>query len=146
MKNILNYIFESIEKKYVNIIVVSPENEILILRRANYMKKFKGLWGFPGGSIDAKDKDSKSAVIRELKEETGIELSWNEEYKYLKKFETIKNNDGSISEYFIVKLETKPTIKISREHSKYDWFDIKNKTNYKWMPDIFQIIQKYYDN
>ena len=66
--------------------------------------------------------------------------------EYLKKFDTIKNDDGSISEYFIVKLESKPNIKISREHSKYDWFNIKSKINYKWMPDVFQLIQKYYNN
>ncbi len=145
MKNLINFISESIEKKYVNIMVISPDDEILILRRANYMKKYGGKWGFPGGSIDKKDKDSKTAIIRELKEETGIELSWDEENKYLKKFDTIKNDDNSISEYFIVNLESKPNIKISREHSKYEWFNLSNNSNYKWMPDVFQLIQKYYD-
>lgn len=145
MKNLISFISESIEKKYVNIIVISPDDEILILRRANYMKKYGGKWGFPGGSIDKKDKDSKTAIIRELKEETGIELSWNEENKYLKKFDTIKNDDNSISEYFIVNLESKPNIKISREHSKFEWFNLSNNSNYKWMPDVFQLIQKYYD-
>lgn len=144
MKDLINFISESIEKKYVNIIVVSPNDEILILRRANYMRKFKGMWGFPGGSIDKKDKDAISAIIRELKEETGIELSWNEKNKYLKKFDTIKNDDDSISEYFIVNLESKPDVKISREHSKYEWFDLNDNKNYKWMPDVFQLIQKYY--
>lgn len=145
MKNLINFISESIEKKYVNIMVISPDDDILILRRANYMKKYGAKWGFPGGSIDKKDKDSKTAIIRELKEETGIELSWDEENKYLKKFDTIKNDDNSISEYFIVNLESKPNIKISREHSKYEWFNLSNNSNYKWMPDVFQLIQKYYD-
>ena len=145
MKNLINFISESIEKKYVNIMVIAPDDDILILRRANYMKKYGDKWGFPGGSIDKKDKDSKTAIIRELKEETGIELSWDEENKYLKKFDTIKNDDNSISEYFIVNLESKPNIKISREHSKYEWFNLSNNSNYKWMPDVFQLIQKYYD-
>ena len=79
-------------------IVISPDNEILILRRSNYMKKFKSLWGFPGGSVENKDKDNKAAAIRELKEETSIELTFNEEAG-CKLFDKITNKDNSISEY-----------------------------------------------
>lgn len=125
-------------------IVVSPEDKILILRRANYMKKFKSLWGFPGGSLDNKDKDAKAAAIRELKEETQIELTWNESHE-CKKLDEIKNDDGSVSIYFITKLETDKDVKISREHSKFEWFDKSTQGNHKWMPDVFQMIQKYYD-
>lgn len=145
MRSLKDIILESTENKtYTNMIVVSPDDEILILQRAYYMKKYKGLWGFPGGSVDDKDKNSKAGAVRELNEETGIELTWNEEHD-CKKFDSIKNKDGSISEYYITKLETKPDIKISREHAKYEWFDKYNKKQYKWMPDVFQLIQKYYD-
>lgn len=145
MKSLVQFISESSSKKvYVNMIVVSPDNEILILRRANYMKKFRSLWGFPGGSLDEKDKDVKEAAIRELKEETQIELTWNESHE-CKKFDEIKNDDGSVSIYYITKLETDKDIKISREHAKYEWFDNKNTKPHKWMPDVFQLIQKYFD-
>lgn len=135
------------KKEYSNMIVVSEDNRILILRRANYMKKFKGLWGFVGGSIDDKDKSPKDAAIRELKEETGLELTFNEE-RNCKEFAKKKNQDNSISYYFLVKLETSPidNIKISREHSKYDWYDYENQKHYNWMPDVFQLIQKYYED
>lgn len=144
MKTLVQHINESIEKKYVNMIVASPDDKILILRRANYMRKFKGLWGFPGGSLDAKDKDAKEAAIRELKEETGIELTWNEAHD-CKKFDEIRNDDNSVSIYYIVKLKDDKEVKMSREHSKYEWFDKKSQGNHKWMPDVFQLIQKYYD-
>lgn len=144
MKNITQYINESQEKQYVDGILVSPDNEILILRRANYMKKFGGKWGFIGGSIDNKDKDSKAAIKREIKEETGYELTWNEEHE-MKIFDKINHQDNSSTEYWLVKLEVNPEIKISREHSKYEWYSIENDKNYKWMPDVYQIIQKYYN-
>ena len=128
-------------KRYSNMILLNPdEDAVLILRRANYLKNFKGMYGFPGGSIDSKDKDAKSAAIRELKEETGIELTWNEEHK-CKKYDTITNSDNSISEYYITTLETIPEIKLSKEHAGYEWFNEKSKKNHKWMPDVFQIIQ-----
>lgn len=129
-------------KRYSNMILMNPdEDAVLILRRANYMRKFRTMWGFPGGSIDQKDKDSKAAAVRELKEETDIELTFNEERK-CKKFDSIKNEDDSISDYWIATLEAIPEVKLSREHSKYEWFNEKNKEKHKWMPDVFQIIQK----
>ena len=67
---------EDVMKHYVDAIMIF-ENNVLILRRANYMRKFRSLWGFVGGSIDKKDKDSKEAIIREIKEETQIELTNN---------------------------------------------------------------------
>ena len=126
-------------------IVISPDNEILILRRSNYMKKFKSLWGFPGGSVENKDKDNKAAAIRELKEETSIELTFNEEAG-CKLFDKITNKDNSISEYYIVKLEANHEVKISNEHSKYEWYHYKKKDDrvYRWMPSIFELIQRYY--
>lgn len=129
-------------KKYANVILLSPdEDEVLVLRRANYMQKFKGMYGFPGGHIDSKDKNPKEAAIRELKEETGIELTWHEEYK-MKQYDVIRNDDA-ICYYYITTLEEKPEVKLSKEHSGFEWFNDKSKNkNHKWMPDVFQIIQK----
>ena len=129
-------------KRYSNMILLNPdEDAILVLRRANYMRKFRGMYGFPGGSVDPKDKNSKNAAVRELKEETGIELTFNEERK-CQKFDSIKNEDGSISDYYLATLEAMPEIKLSREHTGYEWFNEKSKKNHKWMPDVFQLIQK----
>ena len=145
MIQLTKYILESINKRYANMIVISPDNEILILRRSNYMKKFKSLWGFPGGSVENKDKDNKAAAIRELKEETSIELTFNEEAG-CKLFDSITNKDNSISEYYIVKLEAKHEVKISNEHSKYEWYHYEKKDDrvYRLMPNIFELIQRYY--
>lgn len=147
MKSLNYYIKESIDnpKIYVNMILLNhEEDKILILKRANYMPSFRKLWGFPGGSFDIKkDKNKQAGAIRELKEETGIELSFNEE-RWCKKFDSITNKDGSISEYYITHLETEnlPNIKLSKEHTKYEWYDESTIGKFKWMPDIFQIIQK----
>ncbi len=145
MKSLISIINESLQKRYVDAILVSPDDKILILRRANYMKKFGGKWGFVGGSIDDKDKDSKAAIKREIKEEIGYELTWNEEHE-MKMFDKINHQDNSSTEYWLVKLEVNPEIKISREHSKYEWYEIENDKDYKWMPDVYQIIQKYYND
>ena len=88
-----------------------------------------------------------------MEEEIGIELSFNEKnsIKSFGKQEHLggPNDDIVVSdtEYFIIELETKPEIKLSREHSRYKWFDkesIKEKQG-KCIPDVFHYIQKYYD-
>jgi len=146
MKSLFEYIIESQNDKkvYANMILLNhDETKVLILQRAWYMKKFKGQWGFPGGSVDNKDKDSKEAAIRELQEETGIELTWNEKNN-IKKYDMVTNEDGSVSEYYIthLELENLPYINISKEHAKYEWFNSESDQKKKWMPDIFKIIQK----
>ena len=137
-------------KHYVDGILVSEDEKILILRRANYMKNFGGQWGFVGGSVDKKDKNNKEAIIREIKEETGIELTFNEQQK-MKAVDKQghEREDGSIgsdTEYWLIKLETTPDIKISREHSKYEWIgpEETKERNRKFMPDVFHYIQLYF--
>ena len=142
MISLEDYINENAIRHYVDGIIIF-ESKVLILRRANYMRKFRSLWGFVGGSIDKKDKDSKEAIIREIKEETQIELTDNEKNR-MKLLETVKHDDDSTTEYWLVTLESNPEIKISKEHSKYEWIDNDSllKKSYKFIPGILEIIKK----
>ena len=152
MKHITDWINENRGeiKHYVDGILVSEDEKILILRRANYMKNFGGQWGFVGGSVDKKDKNNKEAIIREIEEETKIKLTFNEQQKMKAIDKQEHENNGSVvsdTEYWLIKLELNPDVKISREHSKYEWIDadtFKNKT-FKFMPDVFHYIQKYFN-
>ena len=156
MKQLIDYIKESKDeiKHYVDGILVNKDtDEILLLKRSNYVDLFKGKWGFVGGSVNESDKTTKDALIREIKEETGITLSFNEEYsmKYFGKQEHLGpgNDDKVVSytEYFIIEMESKPEIKLSKEHTEYKWFDkemIKENQG-KYISDVFHYIQKYYD-
>ena len=152
MKHITDWINENRGeiKHYVDGILISEDERILILRRANYMKNFGGQWGFVGGSVDKKDKNNKEAIIREIEEETKIKLTFNEQQKMKAIDKQEHENNGSVvsdTEYWLIKLESNPDVKISREHSKYEWIDadtFKNKT-FKFMPDVFNYIQKYFN-
>ena len=152
MKHITDWINENKDeiKHYVDGILISEDEKILILRRANYMKNFGGQWGFVGGSVDKKDKNNKEAIIREIEEETKIKLTFNEQQKMKAINKQEHENNGSVvsdTEYWLIKLESNPDVKISREHSKYEWIDadtFKNKT-FKFMPDVFHYIQKYFN-
>ena len=130
--------------EFVDVILQNTEGKILILRRANYMQNFRTCWGVIGGSVDAKDKTHKDAAIRETREETGYELSFMEQNNMKHLFDyTYKN--GNISHVYFVKLESDINVKISREHSKYEWVDFSEEKidDRKWMPEVFNILQKW---
>lgn len=48
-------------------------NKILLQKRPDDKKTFPGFWTFPGGHVDA-GEDALTAIIREVKEETGITI------------------------------------------------------------------------
>lgn len=46
--------------------------EVLMIKRGPKPVEWEGMWAFPGGFVDY-DEDPEDAVLRELKEETGVE-------------------------------------------------------------------------
>ena len=60
--------------KGVNAIIIEKENIFAIKRNK---EPFKGMYGFPGGSIE-KNENQIAALKRELKEETGFEIEVQE--------------------------------------------------------------------
>lgn len=154
MKSLYEHIAEALDgskmtysgknKEFVDVILQNTEGKILILRRANYMKNFKTCWGVIGGAVETKDNTHKDAAIRETREETGYELSFMEQNNMKHLFDyTYK--DGNISHVYLVKLESDINVKISKEHSKYEWIDFSEEKidNRKWMPEVFSILQKW---
>lgn len=57
--------------------------EVLLLRRTESARFMPGVWVFPGGTVDPQDGEDvagrRACAIRELSEETGIELPAGEE-------------------------------------------------------------------
>ena len=154
MKSLYEHITEALDgskmtysgknQEFVDVILQNTEGKILILRRANYMKNFRTCWGVIGGAVENKDKTHKDAAIRETFEETGYELSFMEQNNMKHLFDYIYKDDN-ISHVYLVKLESDINVKMSREHSKYEWIDFSEEKidDRKWMPEVFSILQKW---
>src|SRR3989344_3727950 len=104
----------------VRAIITDREKRILLLKRAN-SKHEEGKWCLPGGKLDL-GESSEQACLREIKEETGLEVKLNE-------FELLFETDElpipgiatkhCITKYYLVSAEGRVTI--NSESSEYMW-------------------------
>ena len=106
--------------KFSNVFIVDKDNKILILRRTNSHPTRPLALDLPGGGLE-EGEDFVTAVIREVKEETNIELN----PKDLKLIRCRKLNlperglEGAI---FIARIVSNNVrISLSEEHDEYYW-------------------------
>jgi 8-oxo-dGTP pyrophosphatase MutT (NUDIX family) len=67
----------------VPIVLHEPELTVLLTQRNEQLASHAGQVAFPGGKIDAGDKDALAAALRETKEETGLDESYIEPLGFL---------------------------------------------------------------
>ncbi|CAL4193667.1 unnamed protein product, partial [Meganyctiphanes norvegica] len=60
----------------VAVILETSDNKVLLTKRAMHMRTFPGVWVPPGGHIE-QDESLETAVLRELQEETGLDVISN---------------------------------------------------------------------
>ena len=104
--------------------IVVKDNKILILKRLETKKVFPGYWDLPGGKIDL-GESPESAVVRETKEETGLDVEIIRPYNtWTFIFEYNNTKEYCVQIDFIVKAKNIENIKLSdSEHSEYAWVD-----------------------
>lgn len=112
-------------KIYLTKSVVRFKDKYLLLKKAeDIVAENVGKWECPGGRID-KDEDPEKAVLREIKEETGLKCEIIRELPFLHKRN--KKYESLCHVYLVQALSNK--IKLSSEHSEYKWVrpeEVKN--------------------
>lgn len=112
-------------------LVLDQEDNVLITRRASHMRTFPGAWVLPGGGLEPSDQSLIDAVIREVKEETGVQITDPTKVQPLGCWESCfpttveeclnADSPGIASHYFVVyyliRVENiaKPKLKIQEE-------------------------------
>jgi 8-oxo-dGTP pyrophosphatase MutT (NUDIX family) len=99
-------------QQYGDVIVYNDKGEFLLLQRHAEDDYEPNKLCFAGGKIE-EGEDIKKGALRELLEETGIKSN---DADFI---DSIKNSDGTISNYFQVK--TNQEFKPSNEHKGYSW-------------------------
>ena len=111
-------------KPSVGVILFDSDNRILFTKR-NY-EPGKGLWGIPGGFIDP-DETAKQALIREVREELGLNIETFEYFgSYTGNYLHKGVNYKVVNAIFTAKMPINKTIKLSEESSEFKFFEIEN--------------------
>ena len=113
------------EKRSVAAVVLNEKGEILLVKRRD-----APIWILPGGGIDPGETPEK-AVVREVKEETGIDVAIT---RHVAEYTPI--NRLSYLTYLYECKEISGTIKTSEETKQVGFFDLKA------LPDPFFYIHE----
>lgn len=123
--------------------LLEQNNKILLLHRHDN-KPEGNKWGLPGGKVDIEDKDEKSAVLRELREETGLFFS-PDELSYHKTFFVSHLGYNFLYHYFYCSLEEIPQIVISpNEHKDFVWVTKEEALNMPLVLDEDHCMKDFY--
>jgi ADP-ribose pyrophosphatase YjhB (NUDIX family) len=128
--------------------------EVLISKRGNGCEYNKGKWNVPGGFIDF-NEDAKDCVIREMREETGINISRDDlEFVFL---DTKPNNTRQsmivgYAAFFNVEdtVDWEFTTQYAEENevSEIKWINVRDIEKYKWsyrQMGYFNQVLKHYN-
>jgi 8-oxo-dGTP diphosphatase len=114
--------------------LISDKNRFLIGKRST--GKFTGFWEFPGGKVEEKETP-EIALLREIKEEFGVELSIK------KLLVTIDHQYPDFMLRMDCFLCTVDTVKFHlNDHSEISWFDPMNDKDEKnWLPADIKVVE-----
>ncbi len=128
---------------------ISKNGKILLLKRRETKKFLPGYYDIPGGKVEP-GEDPNHALIREVKEETGLDTEivkpynvWSDILEYNNGKELVKECIIEID--FILKIKKARAIKLSlEEHSEYIWVDKKGIPS-KISPQLRKTIIKMFE-
>ena len=122
---------------------VKYKDKILILKRSNKVRAYKGKWNSVGGYID-EDKPVKIKALEELSEELKINKEIIKRVKVGKSYEL---TDEAIKKTWIifpilVELKEVPKIILDFEHTDFKWIKPEELINYDVVSGLNEILKK----
>ena len=106
-------------------LVMYKDKFLLLKTNKDIDSKNLGKWEIPGGKIE-KDEDYKVAMLRELKEETGLDCKLVKDLPWF-----IMDTGEVVSEAHVYLLEANTDkVILSKEHSDYAWLTPEELPNY----------------
>ena len=122
---------EGIIKNVVGAIIVSENNEVLIMSRKedDFMG---GIDELPSGNME-KDETIYEALVREIKEETNLDLK--KVISYINSFDYVSSSGKKARQFnFLVTVKSEDHIKLT-EHDHYQWLSIDDVRKNKRITD-----------
>ena len=110
-------------QKFSTVAVINRDKKILLLKRGPTAPWNPNNYCFPGGTVESNDS-LEQAAIRELYEETGIEIDNNNLEKMV-----IVYPSGYKKTIFVSRIDD-AEVRLNYEHTDYVWLDSAQSINY----------------
>lgn len=134
--------------RFANAILFKGD-KIIVPKRTMTKKLYPGRYDYSGGGHVNYGEDYKDAVIREMKEELGIDIYDIEEVAYLSPF---KDDVGCFSKFFMAKYDDKQELNYSPDEvDSINYFTVQeilnmiNENPDMFKPDYVVAFKKYFD-
>ena len=119
---------------------IQNKDKFLLLHRQD-SKPQGDTWGMPAGKIDS-DENRLDAVVREVKEETGLSISNPDYFKTV--YVKYPEFDFIYSMFYISFIE-RPAIKINlKEHKNFKWVTAQEALKMNLIGDLDECIKEFY--
>jgi 8-oxo-dGTP pyrophosphatase MutT (NUDIX family) len=126
-------------------LLINDYGKLLILKRSNAVRTYKGLWGGVAGYIEENEEPYETA-IKEIREEVGLEKDKISLIKQLDPIEFTDSYNGKVYDWkifsFLFKIEKKSKIIIDWEHLEYRWIPPLEIEKYDTVPYLKEIVSK----
>ena len=119
---------------------ISDGEKYLIAKRSK-KQGYEGKWEFPGGKVE-RDESDQEALIREIKEELGIDIKVSDLLDESNFFEKDKNRTINLLVYNATIISGVPTPK---EEQEIEWKDVDELENLDWANSDIPIAQTLID-
>jgi 8-oxo-dGTP diphosphatase len=122
---------------------IEYQDSILLLHRQDY-KPQGNTWGLPSGKVE-KGESINEGILREIKEETGLDLALNSISNVLEVYVRYNEYDF-LYDIFYSKVEILPEVIINKkEHKAYKWIKPKDALKMNLIEDLDACIKLYYE-
>lgn len=114
--------------------IIIDDDKVLLIKQGN------GDWGFPKGHMIDGESEFETA-IREVKEETNIDILIDENYRYVISYMVNENTVKDVV-FFIAKKLSKVLIPQESEIDKLEWLDMNDALNKISHEDVKGVLKK----
>jgi 8-oxo-dGTP diphosphatase len=121
--------------------IIEKDGKILIIKRSEKERFFKGIWDLPGGKIRFGEEPNES-LKREVREETNLEI---EIIKPVRVWTAFKNESIQLLGITMLCKYKSGKVKLSKEHIAYEWIEPKEIFNYNTHEGIKKDIKEVFN-
>ncbi|MFF3024584.1 8-oxo-dGTP diphosphatase MutT [Gottfriedia sp. NPDC057948] len=121
--------------KVVGAVIRNDQNQILCALRSPEMS-MPNSWEFPGGKIEKNEKP-KEALVREIQEELGCEISVTELVE-----DVIHEYPNIIVNLITYEAKIISGTPVANEHAKIEWTEISELKELEWAPADLPTVEK----